>query len=117
MPIQVDEHRADTTEMAACAVRSVNLTADDQTTTGVVLALQRRHDRFVWAADTNSVRIEDDLDADAEFRYELSGSPPGSNLGLPGWFVFECGRAWHPLDVGKGRLVQRDRLTQPSAAK
>ena len=101
--------------MAACAARSVNLTADDQTTTGVVLALQRRHDRFVWAADTNSVRIEDDLDADAEFRVRLCRVPAWQQFGVTGAVrCLNAGRAWHLLGVGKVLLVRRDRLTQPA---
>jgi GntR family transcriptional regulator / MocR family aminotransferase len=73
VPVPVDEHGLDVSELARGDARAVLLTPAHQFPTGVVLAPQRRRDLLDWAAGADAVIIEDDYDA--EFRYDRAPVP------------------------------------------
>jgi GntR family transcriptional regulator/MocR family aminotransferase len=78
VPVPVDGHGIDVHALAATGVGAVVLTPAHQAPTGVVLAPERRHALFEWAAERDAIIIEDDYDA--EFRYDRE--PVGALQGL-----------------------------------
>ncbi|HEY2270604.1 MAG TPA: PLP-dependent aminotransferase family protein [Streptosporangiaceae bacterium] len=73
VPVPVDEHGLDVSELARGDARAVLLTPAHQFPTGVVLAPQRRRDLLEWAAGAGAVIVEDDYDA--EYRYDRAPVP------------------------------------------
>ncbi|HEY2286152.1 MAG TPA: PLP-dependent aminotransferase family protein [Streptosporangiaceae bacterium] len=73
VPVPVDEHGLDVSELARGDARAVLLTPAHQFPTGVVLAPQRRRDLLDWAAGADAVIVEDDYDA--EYRYDRAPVP------------------------------------------
>ncbi len=73
VPVPVDEHGLDISELARGDARAVLLTPAHQFPTGVVLAPQRRRDLLDWAAGADAVIVEDDYDA--EYRYDRAPVP------------------------------------------
>jgi GntR family transcriptional regulator/MocR family aminotransferase len=73
VPVPVDEHGLDVSELARGDARAVLLTPAHQFPTGVVLAPQRRRDLLDWAAGAGAVIVEDDYDA--EYRYDRAPVP------------------------------------------
>jgi GntR family transcriptional regulator/MocR family aminotransferase len=78
VPIPVDEHGIRVDVLASTGVDAVVLTPAHQWPTGVVLSPQRRHALAAWAANSGSIVVEDDYDA--EFRYDRE--PIGAVQGL-----------------------------------
>jgi GntR family transcriptional regulator/MocR family aminotransferase len=73
VPVPVDEHGLQVSELARGEARAVLLTPAHQFPTGVVLAPQRRRDLLDWAAGTDALIVEDDYDA--EYRYDRAPVP------------------------------------------
>jgi GntR family transcriptional regulator/MocR family aminotransferase len=73
VPVPVDEHGLDVSELARGDARAVLLTPAHQFPTGVVLAPRRRRDLLDWAAGAGAVIVEDDYDA--EYRYDRAPVP------------------------------------------
>jgi GntR family transcriptional regulator/MocR family aminotransferase len=73
VPISVDEHGLNVTDLRGTSLRAAVLTPAHQFPTGVVLAPGRRRDLLDWAAGAGALVIEDDYDA--EFRYDRAPVP------------------------------------------
>jgi GntR family transcriptional regulator/MocR family aminotransferase len=68
VPVAVDEHGVDVSELAASGCEVVVLTPAHQYPTGVVLASERRAALLEWAEDHDGLIVEDDYDS--ELRYD-----------------------------------------------
>jgi GntR family transcriptional regulator/MocR family aminotransferase len=128
VPVPVDEHGLDVSELARGNARAALLTPAHQFPTGVVLAPGRRRDLLDWAAGAEAVIIEDDYDA--EYRYDRAPVPalhasapglvayagstsktlaPGMRLGWlipPPWLHAELVEAKYASDLGSPALPQ-----------
>jgi GntR family transcriptional regulator/MocR family aminotransferase len=128
VPVPVDEHGLDVSELARGDARAALLTPAHQFPTGVVLAPGRRRALLDWAAGADAVIIEDDYDA--EYRYDRAPVPalhasapglvayagstsktlaPGMRLGWlipPPWLHAELVEAKYASDLGSPALPQ-----------
>jgi GntR family transcriptional regulator / MocR family aminotransferase len=128
VPVPVDEHGLDVSELARSDARAVLLTPAHQFPTGVVLAPQRRRDLLDWAAGADALIVEDDYDA--EYRYDRAPVPalqasapslvayagstsktlaPGMRLGWlipPLWLHADLVEAKYASDLGSPALPQ-----------
>ena len=128
VPVPVDEHGLDVSELARSDARAVLLTPAHQFPTGVVLAPQRRRDLLDWAAGADALIVEDDYDA--EYRYDRAPVPalhasapslvayagstsktlaPGMRLGWlipPLWLHANLVEAKYASDLGSPALPQ-----------
>jgi GntR family transcriptional regulator/MocR family aminotransferase len=128
VPVPVDEHGLDVSELARGDARAVLLTPAHQFPTGVVLAPQRRRDLLDWAAGADALIVEDDYDA--EYRYDRAPVPalhasapslvayagstsktlaPGMRLGWlipPLWLHADLAEAKYASDLGSPALPQ-----------
>lgn len=78
VPLEVDGEGARVEQLPAIGPAAVLVTPAHQSPTGVALSPPRRAALLAWAAETGSIVIEDDYDA--EFRYDRA--PVGAMQGL-----------------------------------
>ncbi|MFE0374371.1 PLP-dependent aminotransferase family protein [Streptomyces inhibens] len=112
VPLQVDEHGADTGELAALDdVRAALLTPAHQFPTGVALHPDRRAAAVNWARATGNYILEDDYDG--EFRYDRQ--PVGALQGLDPEHVVYMGTASKSLApaLRLAWMVLPERLLDP----
>ncbi|MGP8299577.1 MocR-like pyridoxine biosynthesis transcription factor PdxR [Streptomyces inhibens] len=112
VPLQVDEHGADTRELAALDdVRAALLTPAHQFPTGVALHPDRRAAAVNWARATGNYILEDDYDG--EFRYDRQ--PVGALQGLDPEHVVYMGTASKSLApaLRLAWMVLPERLLDP----
>jgi GntR family transcriptional regulator / MocR family aminotransferase len=96
VPVPVDQGGVVVEALAASGARAVVLTPAHQWPTGVVLAPERRRALVAWAAERDTVIIEDDYDA--EFRYDRE--PVGAVQGLAPDHVVALGTVSKSLAPG-----------------
>ena len=128
VPVPVDEHGLNTSDLAGTELRAALLTPAHQFPTGAVLAPERRRELLDWAAAADALIIEDDYDA--EYRYDRAPVPalqasapahvayagstsktlaPGLRLGWlipPGRLHADLVSAKHAADLGSPALSQ-----------
>ena len=96
VPIAVDEHGLDVTELERVDVDAVVLSPAHQYPTGTVLAPVRRAELIAWARRRGALIVEDDYDA--EYRYDRE--PIASLQGLAPDCVAYVGTASKTLAPG-----------------
>jgi GntR family transcriptional regulator / MocR family aminotransferase len=113
VPIEVDADGIDVDALIRAAPDAVLVTPAHQFPTGVVLAPERRARLIEWAAQTGSLIVEDDYDA--EFRYDRA--PVGSLQGLAPDCVAYVGSTSKTLapTLRLGWLLAPARLVRPLA--
>ncbi|MCG5216780.1 MocR-like pyridoxine biosynthesis transcription factor PdxR [Streptosporangium soli] len=94
--VPVDGEGVDVAALARSGARAVLLTPAHQFPTGVVLSPGRRAELTAWAAETGSIVLEDDYDA--EFRFDRD--PVGCLQGLAPDRVVLSGSVSKPLAPG-----------------